>query len=216
MLIFLYLEKKFRMRNILFGAVLALLIVFGLRYCEHKKDERETLEANTAIIQKEIKNVGKLIVTEGSYAQVFTYEDWKKFYIDVFSARKKALVVVNAKATISYDLSKIKTEVNQETKTVTITHIPEPELNINPNIEYYDVKQDYLNQFEAEDYNKIKQKVETSLRKKIETSELVTNAENRLISELQKIYILTSSMGWTLQYESESIENETDLEKIKL
>ncbi|RFN59727.1 DUF4230 domain-containing protein [Marixanthomonas ophiurae] len=204
------------MRKILFGAVITLLIVFGLRYCEHNKDKKEQLEANTALIQKELKNVGKLIVTEGSYAQVFTYEDWKKFYLDVFSARKKALIVVNAKATIAYDLSKIKTEVNQETKTVTITYIPEPELNINPNIEYYDVKQDYLNQFKAEDYNKIKKQVEISLRKKIEASELITNAENRLISELQKIYILTSSMGWTLQYQNEPIEDEVDFEKIKL
>ena len=204
------------MRKILLGAVIALIIVFGLRYCEHNKDQKEQLEANTALIQKELKNVGKLIVTEGNYAQVFTYEDWKKFYLDVFSAHKKALVVVNAKATIAYDLSKIKTEVNQETKTVTITHIPEPELNINPNIEYYDVKQDYLNQFKAEDYNKIKKQVESSLRKKIEASELVTNAENRLISELQKIYILTNSMGWTLQYQSEPIEDEADLERIKL
>ena len=138
------------MRKMLLGAVIVLLIVFGLRYCEHNKDQKEQLEANTALIQKELKNVGKLIVTEGSYAQVFTYEDWKKFYLDVFSARKKALIVVNAKATIAYDLSKIKTEVNKETKTVTITYIPEPELNINPNIEYYDVQQDYLNQFEAE------------------------------------------------------------------
>ncbi len=204
------------MRKMLLGAVIVLLIVFGLRYCEHNKDQKEQLEANTALIQKELKNVGKLIVTEGSYAQVFTYEDWKKFYLDVFSARKKALIVVNAKATIAYDLSKIKTEVNKETKTVTITYIPEPELNINPNIEYYDVQQDYLNQFEAEDYNKIKKKVETSLREKIEASELVTNAENRLISELQKIYILTNSMGWTLQYQNQPVESEADLERIKL
>tara|TARA_R110000822_G_scaffold30085_2_gene87971 strand:- start:451 stop:753 length:303 start_codon:yes stop_codon:yes gene_type:complete len=100
------------MRKILLGAAIAFLIVFGLRYCEHNKDEKEQLEANTELIQKELKNVGKLIVTEGSYAQVFTFEDWKKFYLDVFSARNKALVVVNAKATIAYDLSKIKTEVN--------------------------------------------------------------------------------------------------------
>ncbi|HBY69386.1 MAG TPA: hypothetical protein DEG69_17545 [Flavobacteriaceae bacterium] len=204
------------MRKMLLGAVIVLFIVFGLRYCEHNKDQKEQLEANTALIQKELKNVGKLIVTEGSYAQVFTYEDWKKFYLDVFSARKKALIVVNAKATIAYDLSKIKTEVNKETKMVTITYIPEPELNINPNIEYYDVQQDYLNQFKAEDYNKIKKKVETSLRKKIEASELVTNAENRLISELQKIYILTNSMGWTLQYQNQPVESEADLERIKL
>jgi len=203
------------MRKILLGAVIALAIVFGLRYCEHKKDERQQLTESSLLIQKQLKNVGKLVVTEGSYAQVFTYNDTEKL-LGFLDAKKKALVVVNAEATISYDLSQIETEVDQVTKTVTITKIPEPELKINPNIEYYDVKQDYLNKFEAKDYNIIKKKVENLLRKKIEASELRTNAQNRLISELQKIYILTNSMGWTLQYNNSAIESEQELESIKL
>ncbi len=204
------------MRNIFLGIVIAFVIVFGLRYCENRKDNREQLEANTALIQKELKNVGKLIVTEGSYAQVFSYNDSKDLMYGLFDARKKALIVVNAKATIAYDLSQVNTEVDEATKTVTITNIPEPELSINPNIQYYDVTQDYLNQFTASDYNKIKQRIEKSLRKKIEASELRTNAENRLISELQKIYILTNSMGWTLRYNSKVVESETDLQDLKL
>lgn len=204
------------MRNIFLGIVIAFVIVFGLRYCENKKDNREILEANTALIQKELKNVGKLIVTEGSYAQVFTYNDSKDLMYGLFDARKKALVVVNAKASIAYDLSKVNTSIDEATKTVTITNIPEPELSINPNIQYYDITQDYLNQFTASDYNKIKSRIEKSLRKKIEASELRTNAENRLISELQKIYILTNSMGWTLQYNGKPIEEEQDLQQLKL
>ncbi|WP_345742669.1 DUF4230 domain-containing protein [Aequorivita sinensis] len=163
-----------------------------------------------------MKKCGKLIVTEGSYAQVFSYNASRDLMYGLFDARKKALIVVNAKASIAYDLSKITSEVNEATKTVTITSIPEPELSINPNIEYYDVTQDYLNQFTASDYNKIKQRVEKSLRKKIEASELRTNAENRLISELSKIYILTNSMGWTLKYNQTVVEEEEDLQRIKL
>ncbi len=203
------------MRNILFGIVIALVIVFGLRYCEHNKDEREQLEQSTALIQKQLQNVSKLVVTEGSYAQVFTYKDTEKL-MGFLDASKKALVVVNAKASIAYDLSKIKSTIDEANKTVTITSLPEPELTINPNIEYYDVTQDYLNQFEAKDYNQIKQRIDASLRKKIEASELMSNAQNRLISELQKIYILTSSMGWTLQLKQQTITNEEDLQSVKL
>ncbi|MCG2419699.1 DUF4230 domain-containing protein [Aequorivita sp. F47161] len=204
------------MRNIFLGIIIAFVIVFGLRYCEDKKENREILEANTALIQRELKNVGKLIVTEGSYAQVYSYNDSKNLMYGLFDARKKALIVVNAKATIAYDLSKISTDVDEASKTVTITKIPEPELSINPNIQYYDVTQDYLNQFTASDYNKIKIRIEKSLRKKIEASELRTNAENRLISELQKIYILTHSMGWTLKYNTTVVETEEALRKLKL
>ena len=134
----------------------------------------------------------------------------------MLSAKKRALVVVNAKASVSYDLSKVSTTVESDKKVVTITGIPKPELDINPNIEYYDVSQDYLNQFEASDYNTIKNRVETSLRKKILASELMSNAENRLISELQKIYILTSTMGWTLEYDGTKIESSEELQSIKL
>lgn len=204
------------MRKILFGAVLTLAIVFGLRFCEHTKDEREQLEANTALIQKQLKNVGKLIVIEGNYAQVLTYEDSKKYYVDILTAKKKALVVVNATAVISYDLSQVVTEIDEDSKTLRITSIPAPELKINPNIEYYDVQQDYLNQFEAEDYNKIKKRVEASLKKKIQASELYTNAENRLISELSKIYILTNSLGWTLEYQNTIVAQPEDFQKLKL
>lgn len=204
------------MRNLLLGAILVLLIVFGLRYCENKNSEREQLEANTSLIQKQIKNVGKLVVTEGNFSQVYSYKDSRKFYFDVLSARKKALIVVNAKVTVAYDLSKLKVEVDKKNRLVNITHIPDPEISIHPDIHYYDVTQDYLNQFEADDYNKIKSRVQESMRKKVETSSLKSNAQNRLISELQKIYILTNSMGWTLRYRGETLKNEEDLEGLKL
>ena len=204
------------MRKAVLLVLVILGVVFGLRYFESKQEQREQLEESTSLIQKQIKNVGKLVVTEGSFSQVYSFKDSKRFYLDVFSARKKALIVVNAEVTIAYDLSKLKTEVNPETKTVTITYIPDEEISINPNIEYYDVTQDYLNQFEAADYNKIQKRIEKSLMEKIEKSSLKSNAKNRLVSELQKIYILTNSMGWTLEYDGNQIKSSDEMESIKL
>lgn len=204
------------MRKIIAVVLLLLVVFFGYQYFESKNNERDQLLESTNLIQKQIKNVGKLVVTEGNFSQVFSYKDSKKYYLDIFSARKKALIIVNADVTVSYDLSKLKTEVHPETKTVTITYIPDEEIKINPNIQYYDVTQDYLNQFEAEDYNTIQKKVTKLISAKIEKSSLKTNAKNRLISELQKIYILTNSMGWTLEYNGNSFNSNKELESLKL
>jgi hypothetical protein len=204
------------MRKAVLLVLVILGVVYGLRYFESKQEQRDQLEESTSLIQKQIKNVGKLVVTEGSFSQVYSFKDSKRFYLDVFSARKKALIVVNAEVTIAYDLSKLKTEVNPETKTVTITYIPDEEISIDPNIQYYDVTQDYLNQFEATDYNKIQKRIEKSLMDKIEKSSFKSNAKNRLVSELQKIYILTNSMGWTLEYDGSQIKSSDELESIKL
>lgn len=202
------------MKKFLFGVVAALVMVLLFRFCENKNNNREQLVANTALIQKELKNVGKLIVTEGQYSQVLTYKSNRDIFYGLHVAEKSALVVINAKATISYDLRKIQTEIDEHNKTVYITKIPEPELNIYPEIEYYDIRQDMLNPFQASDHNTIRRRVDKQLREEIEKSELKSNAENRLISELQKIYILTNSLGWTLQYNQEVIQQEEDIRDI--
>ena len=193
------------MRKILLGAVLMLVVVFCFRYCEFRKEEKEQLTRESALIEKALQNVGKLVVTEGEYAEIFTYKDSKAFYFDILSAKKEALVIVNAKASVSYDLHKIETQIDPASKTIYIITIPEPELTIQPDIEYYDIQQDLFNPFEAEDYNIIKERVTEGLQKKIQGSTLYTNAENRLISELHKLYVLTNSLGWSLEYNNSKI-----------
>src|SRR5690606_4079790 len=194
--------NRFLLGVITEAAVITIILVFV-----NRNEEKEELQYNSALIQQQIQQVGKLVVTEGNFSQVTSYKNTKKNYLDLFSAKKKALVIVNAKVTVSYDLRQIKTSIDEKTKTLTIISIPEEEVNVYPDIEYYDVTQDFFNQFEAEDYNKIKNTVTTMINDKIEASDLKQNAKARLISELQKIYILTNSMGWTLMYNEQTVDS---------
>ena len=203
------------MRKLLYVLILVLIVMFGYRYFFDDK-EKTILQENSALIQEQIRNVSKLVVTEGHFSQVFTYKNSKAIFANLVNVEKKALVVVNADVTVSYDLSQIEYELDESTKTLRILRIPKEEIKISPDFEYYDVTADFLNPFKAEDYNKIKDKVNAQLMKKIDASNLKTNAQNRLISELSKFYILTSSLGWTLQFEGNSIKSSDDLQKIKL
>ena len=102
-------------------------------------------------------------------------------------------------------------------KTITILHISKEEIKISPGIQFYDVVQRKLNPFTGDDYNKINKSVKANLAKKIGKSSLKANVQNRLISELSKILILTNTMGWTLQYEDKIIKKDLDWSnKIKL
>jgi len=203
------------MKNILFGVVLTLIILFTFRYCGDQRKEKVVLKENSALIQESLKNVGKLVVTEGHFSQVFNYNNSKDLFANLISADKKALVVVNADVTIAYDLSKIEYKLDQVNKTLTILNVPNEEIIINPDFEYYDIQADFLNPFQAKDYNAIKETVNKQLLKKIEVSELKKNAKNRLISELSKFYILTNSLGWTLQYNENKIDKPEALKTIK-
>ena len=204
------------MRKILFGVLVTLVILFTFKYCGDQQNEKVTLKENSALIQESLKNVGKLVVTEGHFSQVFNYNNSKDLFSNLISAEKKALVVVNADVTIGYDLSKIEYKIDEKTKTLTILNIPKEEIKISPDFEYYDIQADFLNPFEAKDYNAIKETVNKQLLKKIEASDLKSNAQNRLISELSKFYILTNSLGWTLQYNENPINNLEALKDFKL
>ncbi len=204
------------MKKIAFGIIGTLLVLFGYKYFQHKNDEKAVLYENSMLIQEQIKNVGKLIVTEGHFSEVFNYKNSKELFSDFFISEKRALVVVNADITIAYDLNKIEYNVDQATKTLQIVSIPKEEISIYPDIEYYDIQADYFNPFEAKDYNKIKEIVKKSLLKKLENSSLKTNAKFRLLDELSKFYILTNSLGWTLLYEETPITDKKVLFELEL
>ncbi len=202
------------MKRVLVGAVIALASILIYKSCENHQKEEAILKESSVLIQQELKNVSKLVVTEGHFAEVYNYADSKELFGTLITADKKALAVVNAEASISYDLSKIKIELDETQKTIRILSIPEPEIKINPDFEYYDVSADYLNPFNAEDYNAIKENVKQSLMKKIEASSLKTNAQNRLLSELSRIYVLSNSLGWTLEYHEKSINSLDELNNL--
>ena len=204
-------------KRIIVGGILAVVIILAFKFCQFKKGDDSSLEYNTNLIQQQIVNVGKLVVTEGHFSEVVTYKNQQKYMMDMLSFEKKALVIVNADVTVSYDLHQMKYDVDEANKTITIISIPKEEIKISPDIKFYDVEQSQMNPFTGDDYNKINKSVKANLAKKIEKSSLKSNAQNRLISELSKILILTNTMGWKLQYNGEVIENEKEFAtKVKL
>lgn len=126
------------------------------------------------------------------------------------SFNKNILVVVNADVTVAYDLHQIKYEIDEKQKKVIIKNIPEAEIKIYPNLKYYDIGQSQMNPFRAEDIAKIRKKIDAELEKKIEMSTLKTNAQNRLLSELSNLLLLTKSLGWTLEYNENPVTTPVD------
>lgn len=184
-----------------------LVFYFGYNYFTNKSDN-SSLTSNTNLIQQQILNVGKLVVTEGHFSEVLTYKDQDTYLGGMFSFDKKALIVVNAEVTVGYDLRQMKYTIDEDNKTINIEYIPKEEIKISPDIQFYDVDQSKLNPFTGDDYNKINKSVKVSLAKKIEKSTLKANAKNRLISELSKILLVTHSVGWKVSYKGENVTSE--------
>ncbi len=187
--------------------LIGLVLFFGYQYFT-KEENSSTIEYDTALIQTQLKNVSKLVVTEGHFAEVLTYKDKRETYIPGLSFDKKAIVIVNAEVTVAFDMSKLKYAIDAPNKVLTLTTIPDEEIKIYPELKYYNIESSTFNAFTGSDYNKIAKLAKENIAKKIEKSSLKTNAKNRLISELSKLLILTNSMGWKLQYQGVVVTEE--------
>src|SRR5690606_20440457 len=110
------------MNRFALGFLAAVLVLGAVWFFVDKKEDKEEIKADSALIQQQILNVGKLIVTEGYYSQVFTFKNSQNLFLNMITSDKKALVVVNAKATVEYDLRKLETEIDESTRTVILKH----------------------------------------------------------------------------------------------
>lgn len=195
-------------KKLFYGLCILILLFFTYQYLT--EDNESSTEYNSNLIQEQIKNVGKLVVTEGHYSQVLTFKDQDKYLGGLISFDKKAIVVANSDVSVMYDLRQMKYEVDEKNKTIRIVSIPKEEIKISPDIQYYDIEQSKFNEFTGADFNNIAKKVKVDLAKKIEKSSLKMNAQNRLISELSKILLVTHSVGWKVEYKGEEITSEKD------
>lgn len=194
--------------------VLGFLVVLYLVYQNSiKNNSTSIIEYDTALIQQQIKNVGKLVVTEGHFSEVITYKDQKKYLGDLLSFEKKAIVVINADVTVGFDLSKVKFEVDSIHKVLKISNLPKEEIKISPDYKYYSIDESTFNEFEGQDYNKVNKIARENLNKKINASSLKTDAKKRLKEELFKLYSFVEIIKWRVEIEGETVSNEKEIQK---
>ncbi|WP_179316002.1 DUF4230 domain-containing protein [Winogradskyella undariae] len=197
-----------------FIIIISVLVTLGLvTIYKAWKTKKETNEQSVLLLDK-IKRVCKFVTVEGDFAEIYHYEDVKAKFLKLISSRKKALVVINAKAYVGFDLSKIEMSSNAKTKTVVLSHFPQPEvLSIESNINYYDKSDGMFNRFEAADLTDLHVKAKAHIMDKVPESGLFNVAKQEALEAIHLIENLVETIGWKIDYSALKIEAE---EKKKL
>ena len=164
-----------------------------------------------------IKTVCKFITVEGDFAEIYHYEDVKERFLKLLTSKKKALVIINAKAFVGYDLSKISLHSDIKTKKITLKYFPQPEtLSIETNLNYYDKKDGYFNKFEAADLTGLHVEAKKHIQAKIPESGLIQIAQKEALETILLIETIVETIGWTLDYSALKIEDDpSHTEKLK-
>lgn len=183
--------------------ILVCLIGFFSAKWMYKNERKAETNEDIQIVIQSINNISKLVVTEGVFSEVYSYKNEKKYFYDTFEFNKSAIVTVNARVQVLFDLEKMEIEIDSIHKRIKIRSIPKEEIVIIPDVKYFDIQQSTFNSFSKEELNSINKKSIEKIKQTAELSELKKNAKKRLIIELSKIYQLSAILGWEVVDETE-------------
>ncbi|APY10571.1 hypothetical protein BWZ22_04670 [Seonamhaeicola sp. S2-3] len=191
--------------------IIGVLVTLGIVTILKTIKKKQLVNAQSVILLDKIKKVCKFITVEGDFAEIYHYQDVKQKFLKLISSKKKALVVINAKAHVGYDLSKIQLTSNTANKTIILEHFPEPEvLSIETNLNYYDKSDGLFNKFEATDLTGLHQEAKQHIQAKIPESGLIQIAQAEVKETIQLIETLVETIGWTLDYSNLKFESKNN------
>jgi len=195
--------------DIILGLILGAILMYWVFSLFRKKRSKEITEEQSTVILNKIRSVCKLVSVEGDFAEIYHYENTKDSFMSLFRSKKKALIVIKAKAHIGYDLNKLSLKAINDKKTIVLSHFPEPEvLSIEPDLQFYDIKNGIFNSFSPTDLTNLNQEAKEHIKQRIPESGLMQTAKNEALQAVLVVEKIVETIGWKLDYSALEISEQ--------
>lgn len=189
------------MELLFIGLAVGAIVAFFLfaRFSGGRKKERTSTQS--VILMEKIRSVCKFITVEGDFSEIYHYENLKDKWFNLILGKKKALILIEAKAHIGFDLTKIQMEADTKKQLIKLTNFPQPELlSIETDFKYYDKKEGWANPFTASDLTEINKEAKQHIVDKIPGSGLLEEASGQALDTIKLMEKLVETINWKLDY----------------
>lgn len=187
--------------EILLGLILGSIATYWIFNLFRRKTKKELTETQSVLLLDKIKSVCKLITVEGDFSEIYHYENTTEYLFNLIPSKKKALIVIKAKASVGYDLKKIKIEADNKRKRIILSAFPEPEvLAIETDFKYYDKTDGILNRFDVNDLTNLNREAKQHILDKVPESGLIASAKKETLESILLMEAIVATIGWKLDY----------------
>ncbi len=204
------------MELLFLGLVVGVILAYFIYDWFSKRAKRPDGQMQSMVLMERIRAVCKFITVEGDFAEIYHYEDIKSKWTNLFLGTKRAIILIDAKAHIGFDLTKIKMQADDKKKTIVLFNFPEPELlSVETDFKYYDKKEGWANPITSTDLTEINREAKQHIVDKIPQSGLYTEAKRQALETVQLMQKLVETIGWTIDYTALEVEASKEVKKIK-
>lgn len=181
------------------GIIAMLILFFGLKSCLNLGGKTE--KSDYYILTNQISKMNKMVVMEQN---VSSMQKTKMGY-EVFGkevSNNSIITYTKTNAQVSYDLNKMKIEVDSINKKLVITEIPDADIRITPSVEIQSLDDSFFNRISEKDIKNVTQKAKENAMKSIDQNQLRTEGRKQLMENLNNIFVLAKALNYTIEDET--------------
>jgi len=182
--------------SFLAGALLVLLLFFGLKSCFNTGGKTEKSEYY--ILTNQISKMNKLVVLEQNSSSMQKTKLGVEFFGKEVSS-SSIITFTKTNAQVSYDLNKMKIKVDSINKKLIIQELPNADIRITPSVEIQSMDDSFINRISEKDIKNVTQKAKDTAFKTIDQNRLRNEGHQQLMDNLNTIFVLAKALNYKIE-----------------
>lgn len=193
-------------KNILIAILILVVAILSVKlFISDIFSKKDNSKVDSTIVVQRIQKVLKLVTVEGNFSELMSYKDFD--YVDFPGFRKDALVRVNAKVSVGYNLENLKITTNEKDKTIVIQQMPKPEiLSIDTDIKFENLSSGFFTSFSEAELSKLNRLGKEKIREKALNAEITKQAEEQKKDMLDLIFYMAKQNGYKIIVEGSELK----------
>lgn len=175
-----------------------LLLFFIWKAITQKSEDK--IQNDYYIITNQIKKMNKLVVMEQDFSSMQKTKVTSELLGGMLpNVEKEIITFTKTNAQVSYDLNKMKLEVDSVNKKLIIKELPNADIKITPSVEIQSLDDSFFNRFEQKDFQKITNSAKENAYKVVNQNKLRTEGRKQLLENLDHIFVLAKALNYKIE-----------------
>ena len=181
------------------GALATIFIVLVWNALTKKAEDK--VENDYYIITNQIRKMNKMVVMEQDFSSMQKTKITSQILGSKLlpSTEKEIITFTKTNAQVSYDLNKMKIEVDSINKKLIIKELPAADIRIIPSVEIQSMDDSFFNRFSDKDFQKITKSAKDNAYKTVNQTRLRSDGRKQLTENLEQIFVLAKALNYTIE-----------------
>ena len=164
------------------------------------KKKQDQVQNDYYIITNQIRKMNKMVVMEQDFSSMQKTKITSELFGGMLPSMEKELITfTKTNAQVSYDLNKMKIDVDSTNKKLIIRELPTAEIRIIPSVEIQSMDDSFLDRFDQKDLQKITKSAKDNAYKTVNQERLRSEGRKQLLENLDHIFVLAKALNYTIE-----------------